>query len=70
MEVGGLQTHGSVIAREMGIPAVVCVPDATKLIKTGQRIRVNGSQGYVQILSESDIAENSQANTKLEEKDC
>lgn len=50
MEVGGLMTHGSVVAREYGIPAVVCVPDATKRIRTGQRIRVNGDLGYVEIL--------------------
>jgi phosphohistidine swiveling domain-containing protein len=50
MEVGGMLTHGSVVAREYGIPAVVCVPDATTLIKTGQKIRVNGSEGIVEIL--------------------
>jgi pyruvate,water dikinase len=50
MEVGGLMTHGSVIAREYGIPAVVSVIDATKKIQSGQRIRVNGSEGYVEIL--------------------
>jgi pyruvate,water dikinase len=52
METGGLMTHGSVVAREYGIPAVVAVIDATKRIKTGQRIRVNGSEGYVEILTE------------------
>jgi pyruvate,water dikinase len=51
MEVGGLMTHGSVVAREYGIPAVVCVPDATRLIRTGQRIRVNGDEGFVEVLS-------------------
>ncbi|MCD6423870.1 MAG: phosphoenolpyruvate synthase, partial [Anaerolineales bacterium] len=50
LEVGGLMTHGSVVAREYGIPAVVSVPDATKLIQTGQRIRVNGDAGYIEIL--------------------
>jgi pyruvate,water dikinase len=50
MEVGGLMTHGSVVAREYGIPAVVCVPDATKKIKTGQQVRVNGDEGFVEIL--------------------
>ncbi len=50
MEVGGLMTHGSVVAREYGVPAVVCVPEATKRIQTGQRIRVNGEQGFVEIL--------------------
>jgi rifampicin phosphotransferase len=49
-EVGGLMTHGAVIAREYGLPAVVGVENATKLIKDGQRIRVNGTDGYVEIL--------------------
>lgn len=49
-EVGGLNTHGAVIAREYGLPAVVGVENATKLIKDGQRIRVNGTEGYVEIL--------------------
>jgi rifampicin phosphotransferase len=49
-EVGGLMTHGAVIAREYGLPAVVGVVDATRLIRDGQRIRVHGTDGYVQIL--------------------
>ena len=49
-EVGGLMTHGAVIAREYGLPAVVGVQDATRLIRDGQRIRVNGTDGYVEIL--------------------
>ncbi len=49
-EVGGLMTHGAVIAREYGLPAVVGVENATKLIKEGQRIRVNGTDGYVEIV--------------------
>jgi len=49
-EVGGLMTHGAVIAREYGLPAVVGVENATKLIKDGQRIRVQGTEGYVEIL--------------------
>ena len=50
-EVGGLMTHGAVIAREYGLPAVVGVEQATRLIRDGQRIRVNGTDGYVEILS-------------------
>ncbi|XTZ16677.1 PEP-utilizing enzyme [Micromonospora echinospora] len=50
-EVGGLMTHGAVIAREYGLPAVVGVPDATRLIRDGQRIRVHGTDGYVEVLS-------------------
>jgi rifampicin phosphotransferase len=49
-EVGGLMTHGAVIAREYGLPAVVGVEHATKLIEDGQRIRVNGTEGFVEIL--------------------
>ena len=49
-EVGGLMTHGAVIAREYGLPAVVGVENATTLIKDGQRIRVNGTEGYIEIL--------------------
>ncbi|WP_018782277.1 phosphoenolpyruvate synthase [Bacillus sp. 95MFCvi2.1] len=49
-EVGGLMTHGAVIVREYGLPAVVGVENATKLIKDGQRIRVNGTEGYIEIL--------------------
>jgi phosphoenolpyruvate synthase/pyruvate phosphate dikinase len=49
-EVGGLMTHGAVIAREYGLPAVVGVEHATRLIRDRQRIRVNGTDGYVEIL--------------------
>ncbi len=49
-EVGGLMTHGAVIAREYGLPAVVGVENVTRLINDGQRIRVNGTEGYVEIL--------------------
>lgn len=51
-EVGGLMTHGAVIAREYGLPAVVGVPRATELIRDGQRIRLHGAEGYVEILEE------------------
>jgi phosphoenolpyruvate synthase/pyruvate phosphate dikinase len=49
-EVGGLMTHGAVIAREYGLPAVVGVEHATRLIRDGQRIRVHGTDGYVEML--------------------
>ncbi|ONI74714.1 phosphoenolpyruvate synthase [Actinosynnema sp. ALI-1.44] len=49
-EVGGMMTHGAVVAREYGLPAVVAVADATRLIQDGQRIRVNGTSGYIEIL--------------------
>lgn len=49
-EVGGLMTHGAVVAREYGLPAVVGVEQATRLIREGQRIRVDGSAGTVEVL--------------------
>lgn len=49
-EVGGFTTHGAVVTREYGLPGVVGVVNATKLIRDGQRIRVNGSEGYVELL--------------------
>jgi pyruvate,water dikinase len=50
MEVGGLMTHGSVVAREYGIPAVVGVHQATARLRTGQRVRVDGTAGRVERL--------------------
>jgi phosphoenolpyruvate synthase/pyruvate phosphate dikinase len=50
MDMGGMLSHGSVVAREYGIPAVVNVGPATKLIKTGQMIRVDAGRGEVTIL--------------------
>ena len=47
MEMGGPNSHGAVVAREYGIPAVVGVPDATVRIATGQRITVDGASGTV-----------------------
>ena len=51
-EVGGMITHGSVVAREYGIPAVVGVHEATTRLVTGQRIRLDGAAGTVEILDE------------------
>ena len=50
MEVGGMMTHGAVVAREYGIPAVVGVHEATTRLKTGQRIRVDGSSGKINLM--------------------
>jgi pyruvate,water dikinase len=49
-EVGGMMTHGSVVAREYGIPAVVGVHQATSRLKDGQRIRIDGTAGQIIIL--------------------
>jgi rifampicin phosphotransferase len=51
-EVGGLMTHGAVVAREYGIPAVVGVDGATEAIKDGALVRVNGTQGYVEVIAD------------------
>jgi rifampicin phosphotransferase len=51
-EVGGLMTHGAVVAREYGIPAVVGVDGATGAIRDGALVRVNGTQGYVEVLGD------------------
>jgi phosphohistidine swiveling domain-containing protein len=50
MDEGGVISHGSIVAREYGIPAVVNVGSGTKIIKTGQKIQVDGSLGLVRIL--------------------
>lgn len=55
-EVGGMMTHGSVVAREYGIPAVVGVPDATTRLVTGQLIRLDGSTGLIELLEPDDTA--------------
>jgi pyruvate,water dikinase len=49
MEMGGMISHGAVVAREYGIPAVVGVPGATERITTGQQITVDGAAGTVTI---------------------
>ena len=52
-EIGGTLTHGAVVAREYGIPGVVGVTDATKIIWTGRKIRVDGTEGFVLLLDET-----------------
>ena len=52
MDIGGMLSHGSIIAREYGIPAVVNVGPATKIIKTGQTIQVDANRGIVKILKD------------------
>src|SRR5688572_6381454 len=51
-EIGGMMTHGSVVAREYGIPAVVGVHQATMRLKTGQRIRIDGTAGKIVIIEQ------------------
>ena len=52
MDQGGLLSHGSIVAREFGIPAVVNVGPATKIIRTGQKILLDANQGIVTVLKE------------------
>jgi pyruvate,water dikinase len=52
MEVGGMMTHGAVVAREYGLPAVVGVHDATQRLRSGQRVRIDGSTGQVVLLED------------------
>jgi pyruvate,water dikinase len=51
MEVGGLMTHGAVVAREYGIPAVVGVDKAKEIISDGEKIRVDGDLGTIEIIN-------------------
>ncbi len=53
MEMGGSNSHGAVVAREYGIPAVVGVPDATQKIETGQLVTVDGANGLVSVVPET-----------------
>jgi phosphoenolpyruvate-protein kinase (PTS system EI component) len=50
-DAGGVLSHTAVVAREFGLPAVVGTVDATSRIKTGDRIRINGNTGIVEILA-------------------
>jgi pyruvate,water dikinase len=50
MEVGGMITHGAIVAREYGLPAVVGVHQATTRLRSGQRVRVDGSTGRIVVL--------------------
>jgi phosphohistidine swiveling domain-containing protein len=52
-EIGGTLSHGAIIAREYGLPAVLNVADATRCIRTGQLVHVDGSRGIVQLIGEA-----------------
>jgi rifampicin phosphotransferase len=51
VEIGGLLSHGSIVAREYGLPAIVGVPDVTRRIRTGDRIRLDANRGLVEVVS-------------------
>jgi pyruvate,water dikinase len=49
-EVGGRLSHGAIVAREYGIPAVMDIPNATQVLRDGQRVRIDGQLGVVELL--------------------
>jgi pyruvate,water dikinase len=50
-EVGGQLSHGAIVAREYGIPAVMNIYQATQRLKDGQQVRIDGEKGLVELLS-------------------
>jgi len=54
-DIGGMMSHAAIVAREYGMPAVVGTGHATRLIRTGQRVRVDGSSGVVEILADGEV---------------
>ena len=49
-ELGGVISHAAIVARENGLSAVVGVPEATRRVRDGQRVRVDGTTGIVEVL--------------------
>jgi pyruvate,water dikinase len=52
-DIGGALSHAAIVARELGIPAVVGCSDATMHLRTGDRVRVDGGRGVVEILDDA-----------------
>jgi len=52
-ETGGILSHGAVVSREYGIPAVTAVSNATKIFKNGQKVKIDGNDGVIYIMEES-----------------
>jgi pyruvate,water dikinase len=50
MEIGGVLSHGAIVAREYGLPAVAGVPDVQRRLRNGQRLRIDGGRGTVTLL--------------------
>jgi pyruvate,water dikinase len=50
METGGVLSHGAIVARELGLPAVAGLPGAPQRLRSGQRLRVDGGAGTVTVL--------------------
>ncbi len=51
METGGVLSHGAIVAREFGLPAVAGIPDVHRILRTGQRLRIDGGTGKVEVLA-------------------
>jgi pyruvate,water dikinase len=51
-EVGGVMSHGAIVARECGLPAIVGVPEATTRLKSGQRVQIDGGSGEIRVIAE------------------
>ncbi|KQY57109.1 PEP/pyruvate-binding domain-containing protein [Nocardioides sp. Root140] len=51
-ETGGVLSHGAILAREYGIPTVTCLPDALRALPTGTTVEVDGTRGFVRVVSE------------------
>ncbi|MHA1865571.1 MAG: PEP-utilizing enzyme, partial [Candidatus Heimdallarchaeaceae archaeon] len=49
-EIGGSLSHGAIVAREYGLPLVSNIPNATRILKTGQEIILDGTRGIVKII--------------------
>src|SRR5262249_12639004 len=52
METGGVLSHGAIVAREFGLPAVAGLPDVHRRLRTGQRLRVDGGTGQANVLAQ------------------
>lgn len=55
-DIGGMMSHAAIVCREYGVPAVVSTGFATSRLRTGQRVRIDGSKGTVMVLSEAEAA--------------
>jgi pyruvate,water dikinase len=50
METGGVLSHGAIVAREFGLPAIAGIPDVHRRLRTGQRLLIDGGTGIVKVL--------------------
>lgn len=67
IDVGGPMSHGAIVAREMGVPCVINTKDGTKVVGTGDSLRVDGSQGTVEIVARREATDPGLLKTGQEE---